>query len=139
MNSIRRKDRRYWVLSGIALGSFLLLWGGNKLLGLAWRNRPALILCLTAIVSFLACIWYVAVRGWKKRVPQAVLVLCAMVVSVFFVIVVLRFTKVVKTGWNPTIPPGGFHRVSSTVCKGRKMSAEWNKLVRFFIRASSLL
>lgn len=81
VNSIRRKDRRYWVLSGIALGSFLLLWGGNKLLGLAWRNRPALILCLTAIVSFLACIWYVAVRGWKQRVPQAVLVLCAMVLS----------------------------------------------------------
>lgn len=81
VNSIRRKDRRYWALLGIALGSFLLLWGGNKLLGLAWRNRPALILCLTAIVSFLACIWYVAVRGWKKRVPQAVLVLCAMVLS----------------------------------------------------------
>nr|QRW40496.1 levan sucrase [bacterium] len=74
-----------------------------------------------------------AARNW----PQVWVLY--MVVSVFFVIVVLRFTKVVKTGWNPTIPPGGFHRVSSTVCKGRKMSAEWNKLVRFFIRASSLL
>ena len=81
VNSIRRKDRCYWVLLGITLGSFLLLWGGNKLLGSAWRNRPALILGLAAMMSFLACVWYVAVRGWKKYIPRAVLVLCAMALS----------------------------------------------------------